>query len=194
MKFKELLDVKPKCIWCKIVMLLCFILIFTGVDLIVKEFVFQTLRNKPEVVVIPGFWSFYYVVNDDIGFSILSWLEKFLNPTTKWIFLCCLQGMGSLFVIGFYFYSKELKMLVPLALIASGALGNLIDRIMRGYVVDYVMWYHKSFVWPIFNLADVFTLIGAGLLFIVLFFFTKDDGGGLLKDVDLEDKGESKSE
>ncbi|HPO50398.1 MAG TPA: signal peptidase II [Spirochaetota bacterium] len=176
MKFKELLDREPKCLWCKVVMIAAFILLFTGVDLIVKEIVTQTLKGKPEVVVIPGFWSFYYVVNDDIGFSILRWLNNILkNPTAKWIFLVCLQGTGAIAVISFYFYSKPLKMLVPLALISSGALGNLIDRIIRGYVVDYVMWYYKSFVWPIWNLADMFIVIGAGLLFIVLFFFTKEE-------------------
>ena len=64
--------------------------------------------------------------------------------------------------------------MIPLGLIVSGALGNVIDRIIRGYVVDYVMWYYKDFIWPIFNLADVYTVIGACLLFIVVFFFSKD--------------------
>lgn len=179
MKFRELLDKEPKCFLCKIALIVMFILLFTGTDLLVKEIATQTLKNKPDVVVIPGFWSFYYVVNDDIGFSALRWLNNFLNnPTAKWIFLVCLQGVGAIVVILFYFYSKQFKMLIPLALITSGALGNLIDRIIRGYVVDYVMWYYKSFVWPIFNLADVFIVIGAFLLFIVLFFFTKDESKG----------------
>ena len=174
MKIQEFLNQKPKCVWCKVLLLVFFILIFTGSDLIVKEVVTQNLKNKPEVTVIRGFWSFHYVVNDDIGFSILRWVSNFLNTHQKWIFLVILQGVGSLVVIGFYFYSNTVKLMIPLGLMVSGALGNVIDRIIRGYVVDYVMWYYKDFIWPIFNLADVYTVIGACLLFIVVFFFSKD--------------------
>jgi len=70
---------------------------------------------------------------------------------------------------------------VPLALIISGAMGNVLDRIIRGYVVDFVMWAFKFIPlplfnpWPIFNLADVYTVSGAILLFIILLFFSKDE-------------------
>lgn len=175
MKFQEFLDIKPKCSWCKVLLLSIIVIILTGGDLLVKEIAHRNLRNSDDVEVIPGFWKFKYVTNDDIGFSILSWLDKYLNKTQKWIFLVFLQGTGTILVIVFYFYSNTIKHLIPLALITSGALGNVIDRIIRGYVVDYVMWYYRDFVWPIFNLADVYTVIGASLLFIILFFFTKEE-------------------
>ncbi|HOF01641.1 MAG TPA: signal peptidase II [Spirochaetota bacterium] len=175
MKFKEFLEFRPKCAFCKIAILFSFIIVLTGADLIVKEIAYNNLRGQEDVVVIPGFWNFKYVENDDIGFSILSWLNKYLNKNQKWLFMVFLQASGSIVVIVFYFLSQNLKQLIPLALIISGALGNLINRIMKGYVVDYVMWYYKDFVWPIFNLADVYTVIGAILLMIVIFFFSKDD-------------------
>lgn len=175
MNFKEFLNRKPKCILCKILIFLTIVIILTGTDLIVKELAHRNLKNSDDIEIIPGFWKFKYVTNDDIGFSILSWLNKYLDKTQKWIFLVFLQSTGTILVIIFYFYAKTFKHLIPLALIASGALGNVIDRIIRGFVVDYVMWYYKNFVWPIFNLADVYTVIGAFLLFIVLFFFEEKE-------------------
>jgi len=175
MKFREFLEFRPKCIFCKIAILFSFIIILTGADLIVKEIAYNNLRGQEDIVVVPGFWNFKYVVNDDIGFSILSWLNKYLDKNQKWMFMVFLQASGSIVVIVFYFLSQNLKQLIPLALIISGALGNAINRIMKGYVVDYVMWFYKDFVWPIFNLADVYTVIGASLLMIVIFFFSKDD-------------------
>jgi lipoprotein signal peptidase len=228
----------------KAFVLLCFVFVFTGSDLLVKEIAARRLKDKPNVVVIPGFWEHHYVQNDDIGFSALRGLNKIfsipqkigkdkfdkkvlgrlsnsyhqalikkfyqlsegdtfyrMSPnlskydkevalhilssvgyrTVKWFFLVLLQGSGSIFVIVFFFSSKKWRYLFPLALIASGALGNVTDRIIRGYVVDYVKWTF-SFIphplfnpWPIFNLADVFTISGAVLLFIILFFFPDED-------------------
>ena len=182
MKFKDFLDLKPKCILCKIVLLVVIVSVFTTTDLIVKDVVYRNLRHenyplqrKDDVVVIKGFWNYRYTQNDDIGFSILSWMEKFLSPTAKRVFLCCLQGFGTAIVICFYFYSKRLKFLVPFALIISGALGNFLERCFRGFVVDYIMWYHKSFIWPIFNLADVFTVVGAFMLILILIFYGDDE-------------------
>lgn len=173
---KKLLDKlsEPKCIMCKVVILLFFVIVFTGTDLVVKEVASQNLRGVREVEVIKGFWSFYYTENDDIGFSLLRGLNNVMDKQTKWLFLVILQGIGTLVVVIFYFYVTDIKQLIPLALIVSGALGNVMDRIIRGYVVDYVMWYlefgGRPRVWPIFNLADVYTVIGVFVLLFVLLF------------------------
>lgn len=108
--------------------------------------------------------------------------------TPKWLFLVFLQGFGTLLVLIFFFYTKDKAQVFTLALIIGGALGNVVDRAMRGFVVDYVMWYTEpvdfkflfidlrgGFVWPIFNLADVYTVIGAALLFVIIMFFTKEE-------------------
>jgi signal peptidase II len=68
-------------------------------------------------------------------------------------------------------------MFIPLTVIVTGALGNVIDRIFRGYVVDFVMWIFKFIPhplfnpWPIFNLADVYTVCGAVALLGLLVIF-----------------------
>lgn len=51
-------------------------------------------------------------------------------------------------------------------LLLGGAIGNAIDRVRLGYVVDFIQWYYKDFVWPTFNIADVGICVGIGLLFI----------------------------
>ncbi len=222
----------------KTVLLLGFISVFTTTDLIVKEIAQKNLKNKPEIVVIKDYWSYFYATNDDIGFSILQSLSKYFVPkqikkekyenevlqelnsgyfrnfmnsyytldessdqyvlnkdtdnyakseimrllgksgqkTAKWLFLVMLQGLGTVIILIFYFNTKALNQLIPLALIISGALGNVIDRIFRGYVVDFINWHYKEiYYWPTFNFADVYTVIGAILLMIILFFFTKEE-------------------
>ena len=110
---------------------------------------------------------------------------------SKWFFIVGLQSFATIVILIFFFYSHLWKYLIPLSLIISGALGNLIDRIIRGYVVDYVMWtlnffpfnfinkfkltYNLFNPWPIFNLADVYTITGATILFIIIIFFSKED-------------------
>jgi signal peptidase II len=53
-----------------------------------------------------------------------------------------------------------------LALVAGGAVGNLIDRIYYGVVTDFVSWDLKFMVWPTFNVADIVLVVGVGLMFI----------------------------
>jgi len=127
----------------------------------------------------------FYVLEDDIGNYnkniVMGLLSNAGYKTSKWLFLVLLQGLGACFIVFFYFYSKGLKYLIPLAIIIGGAFGNVIDRIIRGHVVDYVMWtfkfiHHPLFnPWPIFNLADVFTILGALVLIAIMLIFPEDN-------------------
>ena len=62
--------------------------------------------------------------------------------------------------------TRDRLQLVALALIGSGAVGNLIDRIRFGEVVDFIDWYYRTFHWPTFNIADAAISIGVVLLVI----------------------------
>ena len=53
-----------------------------------------------------------------------------------------------------------------LALVIGGALGNLYDRVMFGYVIDFVQWHVAGYYWPAFNIADSAICLGAGLLIL----------------------------
>jgi signal peptidase II len=135
------------------------------------------------VVVIPGFWSFHYTANDDTGFSLLRTIgvDRLLDKTAKLAFIVTFQFIG-VGIAAYFFWSPKnylnswVKRL-PLALIISGGLGNALDRIIRGFVVDYVLWYFKDpsqFYWPIFNLADTYTVVGVAIL-AVFILFTKSN-------------------
>ncbi|CAB9542780.1 Lipoprotein signal peptidase (EC 3.4.23.36) [uncultured Gammaproteobacteria bacterium] len=56
--------------------------------------------------------------------------------------------------------------LIGLTLILSGAVGNMIDRVMNGFVVDFIDFHYQDFYWPIFNFADIFISIGVVMLII----------------------------
>ncbi len=58
------------------------------------------------------------------------------------------------------------RLTVALALVAGGAVGNLIDRIFHGIVTDFIVWKYHQHEWPTFNVADVALVIGVGLLFL----------------------------
>ncbi len=63
---------------------------------------------------------------------------------------------------------RHLKIATCLGLVAGGALGNVVDRIRFGWVVDYILVYYGSWYWPAFNLADMAITIGGILLVIFL--------------------------
>lgn len=71
---------------------------------------------------------------------------------------------------------KSIVVRVSLSLIISGALGNLIDRLIYGYVVDFISVHFKNiYYFPIFNVADVFVVVGTMLL---LFYLLKEEKYG----------------
>lgn len=62
---------------------------------------------------------------------------------------------------------------IALTLILGGALGNLVDRIRLGFVIDFIDWFYGNHHWPTFNIADVWITVGVGLLLIDLLFHHK---------------------
>ena len=163
-----------------LIVFLAIVAVLLAADLIVKQIVATTLVGKPDVVVIPGFWSFHYTANHDIGFSLLRPLDSFMSPLAKLILIVSFQFLGVAVATYFFFSPKDyfgswIKRL-PLAMIAAGGLGNAIDRIIRGFVVDYVLWYNIPLIntWPIFNLADTYTVV-AVIVLIIFLLFTKEE-------------------
>jgi signal peptidase II len=61
-------------------------------------------------------------------------------------------------------HAHEKRMALALALVLGGALGNVIDRVVLGYVVDFLYFHYRSFAWPAFNVADSAISVGAALL------------------------------
>jgi signal peptidase II len=177
---KNFLDQKMK-FQAKIIILVSLILLLTTTDLIVKQIVAKNIKYGKAITVVDGFWYIGYTENDDMGLSLLRNITRDFDTFSKYILMVSMQGIACIIALIIYFRIKQLKYLIPLALIICGGLGNLIDRIIRGYVVDYVMWFFKFIPvdffnpFPVFNLADVYASTGAVLLLILLLFFADEE-------------------
>ena len=107
------------------------------------------------------FWglNFVYVENRGVSFGLLS---EFDIP----FYL----GILSLIISGYIVYlilkTKNKLEIIGLSLILGGALGNGYDRLVNGYVVDFIDIYFKKYHWPAFNFADLFITLGA-ILFLI---------------------------
>lgn len=110
------------------------------------------------------FFSLTFAHNYGAAFS-------FLADSGGWqrYFLSIVSAVASI-VISIWILATPLKYplkLMSLVLILSGALGNMIDRIANGFVVDFIDFHYGGFNYPIFNFADIFISIGVILLIIV---------------------------
>ena len=105
-----------------------------------------------------------YVENKGISFGMLS---DYNIP----FWLGILSFIISAYVIFLIIKSESNLELIGLSMILGGAIGNGIDRLFRGYVIDFIDLYYRNFHWPAFNFADSFITVGAVLFFIKLFFF-----------------------
>lgn len=129
-------------------------------------------RVCDEVTVVDGFWSFHYRENRGAAFSLLAKV-----PDTIRVPFFVLATVGALVFIVLYLrkLGPEKKLLsVALILVAGGALGNLIDRLYLGYVIDFIHWYVGTYSWPTFNVADSAITVGAVMLAIDAI-FSKDE-------------------
>ena len=124
-------------------------------DQISKYLIVQTLTLGETINVLP-FLDFYLIFNTGIAFSFFDeggelgrWILVFL------VLLVCLYLVNVLI-------SEELRKYETLALlmILSGGLGNLIDRVVWGHVIDFIHFYYENYSFYIFNLADTFITIG----------------------------------
>lgn len=135
-----------------------------AIDQFSKSLAVAHLMNDVTITVIPRFLSFTYVENFGIAFGM------FKNQRLFFIISTIIIAALVLFFI-FKTYRKQVFLSLCLSLIFGGAVGNLIDRIRLGYVVDFI---HFHFFPPVFNLADSAIVIGAIILSIAIV-FTKED-------------------
>jgi lipoprotein signal peptidase len=115
--------------------------------------------------VVDGFWDWRLSMNPGSAFGLFA-----SNQAIARVFLS-LVGIGA--VIGMIYMLRKSRtdqrvLHWALALVAGGAVGNLIDRIYFGYVTDFILWRYHAHEWPTFNVADVVLVVGVGLMFIDL--------------------------
>ena len=129
------------------------------VDQWIKSMVVAGMALHERIDLMP-FLSLYHTRNTGIAFSFLSGFNDTL--------MIVLTGTVMVF-IGWLAARTERRQhfaRIGFALILGGALGNIIDRSLLGYVVDYVLFHTPSWSFAVFNLADAFITVGAGLVIL----------------------------
>ena len=132
------------------------------IDQIIKYFVSAYLQPVGSVSVIDNLFSLTYVENKGVAFGMFS--------DMRWVFVALTSVL--LAIIIFYMFKKRPKgkfFYICAALIIGGGIGNLIDRIFYGYVIDYLS---LSFFPPVCNFADYCITAGTIMLVIYLLFFS----------------------
>lgn len=132
-------------------------------DLHTKEMAREILQGHPAIPVISGFWNWQYAENRDVGFGLLRYIPE--NLRKPLIFTMVSIGILAIFIYGLRRLNRPLAA-VGATLVLSGAIGNFVDRLSRGFVTDFIQWYYGTFYWPVFNLADVYVVVGVSLLLI----------------------------
>ena len=132
-----------------------------------KAWVLSSLPEYTAVPVIEGFWNWYRTYNTGAAFSFLAGESGW----QRWLFAVIAIVISAVLVV----WLKRLKpeetwLAMALALVLGGALGNLVDRVVFGHVVDFVLvhWQHRWY-FPAFNVADAAITLGAILLALDMF-------------------------
>lgn len=138
------------------------ILVGVGLDQLTKYLVVSNMALHESIDIIPGVFRFTYIQNDGAAFGSLD--------NARWVFMI-LSTVAIIGILAYMFWKKPQNklMLAALTLIVSGGIGNMIDRIALGYVIDFLDFcaFPKIWMW-VFNVADSFVCIGAGLLILWL--------------------------
>lgn len=128
-------------------------------DLMVKNWVETSLPFQEQVPVLP-FLSWYRTWNEGIAFSFLSFMDDRL--------LAALTVLIIIFVVWLWRQTPRSRWIsrIGFAFVVGGAVGNLVDRVFLGHVVDFILVHYGTWSFAIFNLADSFISIGAALIVI----------------------------
>ena len=129
-----------------------------------KYIVMTTLTLNHQVEFIGGFWNWMLAYNDGAAFSFL----RDATGWQRWLFAGLAIGVSVGMTIWLARTPRgDWRTALPFSLVIGGALGNLIDRIRLGHVIDFIQWYWHDHYWPTFNVAD--SSIVAGAIALLLF-------------------------
>jgi signal peptidase II len=149
----------------KFFILLPILLIGVALDFATKQWILQSLPLGAQLPVVKGFFNVVHIHNRGAVFGLLaSWS---LDVRVFFVFTTSIV----LVVVGYLWWRlPENEGLANLgySLIMAGALGNLVDRVRFGEVVDFLDFYWGRYHWPAFNVADMMVCLGAGVLVWVI--------------------------
>ena len=106
------------------------------------------------------FWNWVLTFNPGAAFSFLS----DAGGWQRWFFTVLSLAVSAWILALLRRHSNEFRLSLALTMVLGGALGNVIDRVRFGAVVDFIQWHAGGYYWPAFNLADSAITLGAVLL------------------------------
>lgn len=149
----------------RILLIAVVALLTLGADQVTKQWARSDLKGKPAITIIDGYLDLEYHENPGSAFGLMRNL-----PGARYILI----GIGVIALVLVWRMISKVQHRrrmgdVAFALVAGGALGNVIDRIYLGRVVDFiVMHIQRKYTWPAYNVADIALVVGVGLLILVL--------------------------
>ncbi len=128
-------------------------------DQFTKWLVLENIHYGETIVVAP-FWNWVLTFNPGAAFSFLADQAGW----QRWFFSVLAIAVAAWIAVELTRHPEHKRLSLALTLVMGGALGNVIDRLRFGAVVDFVQWHVAGFYWPAFNVADAAITIGAVLL------------------------------
>lgn len=125
-----------------------------------SKWIVLALLQPGEVIYVAPFFNWVLTFNPGAAFSFLAHADGW----QRWFFTLLALGV-SVWIVGMLRrHANDTRLSLALSLILGGALGNVIDRLRFGAVVDFVQWHVAGYYWPAFNVADSAITLGALLL------------------------------
>ena len=137
--------------------MIIIIILFLFLDQIIKYLVASNMHLNQSINIIKDFFKITYVTNDGAAFSILSGNVLLLILIALFIIIYIFKNIKKMEKTEKYIYS----------ILVAGILGNLIDRIFRGYVIDYLDFRIFGYDMAIFNFADICIVVSCTLLLLL---------------------------
>ena len=138
-------------------------------DQLSKQWALENIFNTQQIIEINSFFNLVPVWNKGISFGLLS------NIVDINFFMIIITTIISILLVSWFFLTKNKMLSLSLALIISGAIGNLIDRFRHEAVVDFIDIHISNYHWPAFNFADSYITIGAFLYIYTIFTSQKEN-------------------
>ena len=127
-----------------------------------KQVALLAFKPAERLPVIPGFFDLTLLFNRGAAFSFLADASGW----QRWFFIT-VGAVAAIVIVGLLARHGSQRLFAwALSLILGGAVGNVIDRAVRGEVVDFILLYYERWHWPAFNIADSAITVGAALLII----------------------------
>ncbi|MGY9055798.1 MAG: signal peptidase II [Alphaproteobacteria bacterium] len=146
-----------------------------------KQWALAVLSEPGSRIEVLPFWNMVLVWNHGVSFGLFG--GGAISP----LMLAGVTGLIGLGVAVWLATAKTWLVSIAAGMILGGAIGNIIDRLVYGAVVDFIDWHAYGYFWPVFNVADIAITLGVGVLIIDSFF-------GLGSKTNLSDQQEKKHE